>query len=155
MRVCGRVWSEFVLFSRHSHHSRSFADSAVSFRTMAAATAGKRPKYKKFKGSALFRHRIVLATLTHTPIEIHSIRESSAGDEGLKDFEMSFLTLMDSITNGSLFEINESGTRVRYRPGTIVGLKKPLIHKCPTWLALIACAMHAHEKIQFFSDLSK
>ena len=89
----------------------------------------KERNFEKFQGSSLFRHRLVFATLTHTPIEIANIR---ANDEnsGVSDYEMNFLELLDTVTNGSLIEINETGTRVRYKPGTIIGSNKPCIHNC-------------------------
>ena len=93
--------------------------------------AQEEEKFEKFQGSTLFRHRIVFATLTHTPIEINNIRLKHEKC-GLRDYEMNFLELLDSITNGSLIEINESGTRVRYRPGTIIGSNRALTHKCST-----------------------
>ena len=40
---------------------------------------------------------------------------------GLRDFEASFLRLVDKITNGCQIEINDTGTKMRYRPGMIIG----------------------------------
>ena len=40
---------------------------------------------------------------------------------GLRDFEASFLRLIDKITNGCQIEINDTGTKMRYKPGMIIG----------------------------------
>lgn len=37
------------------------------------------------------------------------------------DYEMTFLRIIESITNGSFIQINYTGTVVRYKPGLIVG----------------------------------
>ena len=47
---------------------------------------------------------------------------------GLRDFEASFLRLVDKLSNGCSFEINETGTSLRYSPGAIVGGR--LEHDC-------------------------
>jgi RNA 3'-terminal phosphate cyclase-like protein len=62
----------------------------------------------RFKGSENFRQRLVCSTLSGKPIRIDEIR---AGDEnpGLRDYEASFLRLIEKITNGCIVEINETG----------------------------------------------
>ena len=40
---------------------------------------------------------------------------------GLRDYEAGFLRLVDKLTSGCQVEINETGTRLRYRPGMISG----------------------------------
>jgi len=45
------------------------------------------------------------------------------------DYEVSFLRLMEKVTNGCTVEINETGTNVVYRPGVIVGGEE-IIHDC-------------------------
>ena len=81
------------------------------------------------KGSTHFRQRIVCATLSGRPLVITQIR---ADDEepGLRDFEGSFLRLIERITNGCQVEINETGTVLRYVPGIITGGKHS--HDCGT-----------------------
>jgi len=59
---------------------------------------------------------------------ISSIRADDQ-NPGLQDFEASFLRLLDKITNGSLIEINETGTEIKYKPGIITGGKHQ--HTCP------------------------
>jgi len=55
---------------------------------------------------------------------ISDIRPNGSEDNpqpGLRDFEASFLRLMEKITNGCEITINETGTRVTYKPGMIIG----------------------------------
>lgn len=73
-----------------------------------------------FTGSAFFRQRILLSTLSGKPIKIEQIR-SEDENPGLRDFEIQFLKLIERLTNGSSVEINYTGTAVVYKPGTIVG----------------------------------
>lgn len=65
-------------------------------------------KMLKFQGCQAFRQRLVCATLSGRPIRIDDIR---ADDEspGLRDFEASFLRLLEKVTNGCKVEINETG----------------------------------------------
>lgn len=74
----------------------------------------------KMQGCTHFRQRIVCATLSGRPIRIEEIR-SDDEEPGLTDFEANFLRLMDKLTNGSHIEINETGTKLKYSPGFIVG----------------------------------
>lgn len=82
-----------------------------------------------FEGHRNFRLRLVLATLSGSPIKISKIRSNDM-NPGLQDFEVSFLRLLESVTNGSHIEISYTGTTVIYRPGIIIGGQ--LTHNCPT-----------------------
>lgn len=86
-------------------------------------------KYMEFEGSTNFRNRIICSTLSGKPIHIRNIR---ADDEriGIRDYEASFLRLMERITNGSMFKINNTGTMVKYSPGLLAGGDE-LKHDCP------------------------
>lgn len=75
-----------------------------------------------------FRTRLVLSTLCGRPIRITQIRSNDT-DPGLKDYEVSFLRLLEAITNGSAIEISYTGTTVIYKPGIIVGGEHT--HHCP------------------------
>uniref|UniRef100_K3WKI0 18S rRNA biogenesis protein RCL1 n=1 Tax=Globisporangium ultimum (strain ATCC 200006 / CBS 805.95 / DAOM BR144) TaxID=431595 RepID=K3WKI0_GLOUD len=74
----------------------------------------------RMQGCSHFRQRLVCATLSGRPICIEEIR-SEDEEPGLTDFEANFLRLLDRITNGSHIEINETGTKLKYSPGFIVG----------------------------------
>ena len=80
--------------------------------------------------------RLLLSTLTHRSICIDNIRNYD-DNPGLKDYELSFLKIMDKLTNGSLIEINETGTKIRYKPGTLVGASDILYFKCPTSRSMV------------------
>lgn len=72
--------------------------------------------------------RLVLATLSGKPLRISKIRPDDL-EPGLKDYEVSFLRLLEAVTNGSVIEISYTGTTVIYRPGLIIGGSHT--HKCP------------------------
>lgn len=80
-----------------------------------------------FEGTRNFRLRLVLATLAGTPIRITKIRSGDL-NPGLRDHEVSFLRLLEAVTNGSHIEISYTGTTVIYRPGLIIGGQ--LTHNC-------------------------
>ncbi|WFD25714.1 hypothetical protein MNAN1_000680 [Malassezia nana] len=82
----------------------------------------------RFRGHAYFRQRLVLATLAGRPVRIDQIRPDDE-EPGLRDFEASFLRLLEKVTNGSAVEINYTGTSVYFQPGIIYG--GPVSHDCP------------------------
>ncbi|KAJ1207070.1 hypothetical protein NDU88_002462 [Pleurodeles waltl] len=73
-----------------------------------------------YEGCNFFRQRIVLATLSGKPVKIRGIR-AKEDSPGIRDFEASFIRLIDKITNGSKIEINETGTTLYYQPGLLFG----------------------------------
>lgn len=81
-----------------------------------------------FSGHAHFRRRLILATLSGMPVRIDKIRSDDVSP-GVKDYEVSFLRLLETVTNGSVFEISYTGTTVVFRPGIIVG--GSVTHNCP------------------------
>jgi RNA 3'-terminal phosphate cyclase-like protein len=62
----------------------------------------------RYKGSNSFRLRLLLSTLSGKSIRIDEIRTKDASP-GLRDFEASFLRLMEKLTNGCVVEISETG----------------------------------------------
>lgn len=80
-----------------------------------------------------FTLRLVLATLSGKPLRISKIRPDDL-EPGLKDYEVSFLRLLEAVTNGSVIEISYTGTTVIFRPGIIIGGSHT--HKCPNSRAL-------------------
>ena len=94
----------------------------------------------------------MLATLLHRPVCIDQIH-SHAAKPGLRDFEVSLLQLLDKVTNGARIEINETATKVRYRPGSLVGASSLLCFWCAAsrsvvyWLEpLLVLLLFAREK---------
>lgn len=74
----------------------------------------------RFDGCNFFRQRVILSTLSGKPIKLRNIRTKD-DNPGLRDFEASFIRLMDKVTNGSRIEINETGTTLYYQPGILHG----------------------------------
>lgn len=66
-------------------------------------------------------HRLVLSTLTGRTVHISQIRSSSPTNPGLAPHEISFLRLLEAVTNGSQMEISYTGTILVYKPGLITG----------------------------------
>ena len=75
----------------------------------------------RFTTHKAFTHRLVLSTLTGRAIHISQIRPSSPTNPGLTPHEISFLRLLEAVTNGSHIEISYTGTTLLYRPGLITG----------------------------------
>lgn len=75
----------------------------------------------RFTSQTSLAHRLVLSTLTGRPLHISAIRPSSPQNPGLAPHEISFLRLLEAVTNGSHIEISYTGTTLVYRPGLITG----------------------------------
>ncbi|KAK6179261.1 hypothetical protein SNE40_011664 [Patella caerulea] len=73
-----------------------------------------------YEGCNFFRQRLILATLSGRTVKIKKIR-SKEDDPGLKDFEASFIRLLDTLTNGSKIVVSETGTNLLYQPGILIG----------------------------------
>lgn len=86
-------------------------------------------KILDFEGSNYLRQRLILATLTGICVRIRGIH---ADDDqvGLREEEMAFLRLLEKCTNGSVIEINYTGTAIKYVPGAIIG--GVVEHDCPS-----------------------
>lgn len=80
-------------------------------------------------GAVHFRERLVLSLISHRPLVIRNIRSDDLQNPGLKDYEASFLRLLDQMTNGTKMEINNTGTQLRFRPGVLLGGE--MEHQCP------------------------
>lgn len=83
--------------------------------------AVKRTASLRYVGSASLRYRLVLAILTGRTVRFDEIRSNEQDAPGLSPAEVSFVRLLDKITNGSAIDINETGTTLRFRPGILVG----------------------------------
>lgn len=81
----------------------------------------RKPEFLRFTGHKHFAQRLVLSTLTGKPIQISNIRTSSPTHPGLAPHEVSFLRLLEAVTNGSHFQISMTGTKITYQPGLITG----------------------------------
>jgi RNA 3'-terminal phosphate cyclase-like protein len=83
--------------------------------------AASAPEFLRFTGHKSLTHRLVLSTLTGRPIHISQIRSSSPTNPGLAPHEISFLRLLEAVTNGSTVQISYTGTTFTYNPGLITG----------------------------------
>ncbi|KAJ3204304.1 rRNA-processing endoribonuclease [Clydaea vesicula] len=93
----------------------------------------------RFYGHLSLRQRLLLSTISGKTIAVDKIRPAdvnSIDDQtpGLADYEISFLRLLEKITNGSAVEISYTGTSLIYRPGVIIGGK--IHHDCPNSRAI-------------------
>ncbi|KAF9894271.1 hypothetical protein FE257_007773 [Aspergillus nanangensis] len=75
----------------------------------------------RFTGHHNFVYRLVFATLAGRTVHISQIRSSNPTNPGLAPHEISFLRLLDAVTNGSQMEISYTGTIVVFKPGLITG----------------------------------
>ncbi|KAJ5708397.1 RNA 3'-terminal phosphate cyclase-like protein [Penicillium malachiteum] len=75
----------------------------------------------RFTGHQNLVYRLVLATLTGRTVHISQIRSNSPTNPGLAPHEISFLRLLEAVTNGSQMEISYTGTIVIFKPGLITG----------------------------------
>lgn len=73
-----------------------------------------------FTGHRYLVQRLILATLTGRPVRISQIRSKDV-NPGLRPHEVSFIRLLDAVTNGSTIEFSYTGTTLVYRPGLIAG----------------------------------
>jgi RNA 3'-terminal phosphate cyclase-like protein len=83
-------------------------------------------------GAIQFRQRLCVSLLTHRRLLIRNIRSNNNTDTmimGLQAHEASFLKLIDSMTNGSVIEINATGTQLLFQPGILLGGE--IAHACP------------------------
>ncbi|CAJ2501755.1 Uu.00g046080.m01.CDS01 [Anthostomella pinea] len=80
-----------------------------------------RPEFLKFTGHKSFTQRLVLSTLTGRPVHISKIRSNSPTNPGLAPHEVSFLRLLEAVTNGSSMQISYTGTTITFVPGLITG----------------------------------
>uniref|UniRef100_A0A6P3ZF88 probable RNA 3'-terminal phosphate cyclase-like protein n=1 Tax=Ziziphus jujuba TaxID=326968 RepID=A0A6P3ZF88_ZIZJJ len=85
-------------------------------------------EYKRLKGSQGLRQRLLLATLSATPILIEDIRADHTWP-GLLPHEVSFLRLLEKLCDDCVVEINETGTKLKYKPGIVMGGRN-LVHDC-------------------------
>jgi len=83
----------------------------------------------RYRGSNFLRQRLCLATLSGRPVIITDIRPEDE-EPGLRDYEASFVRLLDKLCDASDVQIDETGTTLRYRPGQIIG-GEGLVHNCP------------------------
>ncbi|ELR10360.1 18S rRNA biogenesis protein RCL1, partial [Pseudogymnoascus destructans 20631-21] len=110
--------------NQKAHYNFNATSSSIVLHgTIAAAsTMSVQPtEYLRFTSQKALTHRLVLSTLTGRPVHISQIRSSSAVSPGLASHEISFIRLLEAITNGSSLQISYTGTTLTYNPGLITG----------------------------------
>ncbi|CAG8609653.1 4601_t:CDS:2, partial [Ambispora leptoticha] len=90
-------------------------------------------QYRFVKRSFLLATNYNSSPSSGKTVKIDKIR-SDDENPGLRDFEASFLRLLEKVTNGSVIEISYTGTSVLYKPGVITGGK--ISHDCGTARAI-------------------
>ncbi|KAG5896060.1 hypothetical protein JTB14_011055 [Gonioctena quinquepunctata] len=83
-------------------------------------SATKKGNLLLYKGSNFFRQRLILSVLSGKPVHIFELR-TLEDEPGLREFEVSLIRLLDKITNGTVVELNETGTSVYFQPGLLHG----------------------------------
>lgn len=83
--------------------------------------SGSKPEFVRLTGHQAFTQRLVLSSLSGKPVHISKIRSSSPTHPGLGPHEVSFLRLLEAVTNGSVIDVSYSGTTLTYQPGLITG----------------------------------
>ncbi|KAF5292854.1 hypothetical protein FQR65_LT11106 [Abscondita terminalis] len=73
-----------------------------------------------YKGSNYLRQRLVLSILSGKSLRIDDIR-SFDDYPGVHEFEVNLIRLLDKLTNGSIIELNETGTSLFFQPGLLHG----------------------------------
>ncbi|PNT19037.1 hypothetical protein POPTR_009G016000v4 [Populus trichocarpa] len=84
--------------------------------------------YKKLRGSQNLRQRLLLSTLSATPVQVEDIRANDMMP-GLRPHEVSLLRLLEKISDDCVVKINETGTKFQYKPGIVMG-GRHLVHDC-------------------------
>ncbi|XP_062510130.1 RNA 3'-terminal phosphate cyclase-like protein [Corticium candelabrum] len=85
-----------------------------------AAFARRMAAFVEYDGCNFLRQRLMLATLSSKAVRISNIR-AHEDNPGLREFEASYIRLLDKLTNGATIKINETGSVLTYIPGIILG----------------------------------
>lgn len=119
------------LDSRALYSASAKDELAAAVPSMSKAGPSSGPSSSRvlsFKGHARLRHRLALSLLSRRPIRIDRIRPDD-DEPGLKADEVSFLRLIEKLTQGSRLEISYTGTSLLFHPGTIQNGQ--VTHSCP------------------------
>ncbi|GAA6063316.1 hypothetical protein JCM10212_005484 [Sporobolomyces blumeae] len=103
-------------------HSYEEAHTSCTSRppTSSTTSATTASRVLAFKSASHLRHRLVLSLLSRRPIRIDEIRSQSS-EPGLRPCEVSFLRLVEKLSQGSRLEISYTGTSLLFHPGTLAG----------------------------------
>ena len=82
----------------------------------------------KYEGCALFRQRVTGAALSGNVLVLDKVRSDDQEAPGLHDFEANYLKLVEKLCDGCHIDINETGTKMRLKPGILTGGR--IQHNC-------------------------
>lgn len=78
-----------------------------------------------YKGSHHLKQRLILATISGKAIKITDIRRET---DGIQEFEVNLIRLIDKLTNGTVIKLHPSGNELEFTPGILHGGK--IEHQC-------------------------
>lgn len=78
-----------------------------------------------YKGSNHLKQKLILATISGKAVKITDIRKSA---DGIHEFEINLIRLIDKLTNGTHIKLSPCGTEVEFSPGILHGGK--IEHSC-------------------------
>jgi RNA 3'-terminal phosphate cyclase-like protein len=78
-----------------------------------------------YEGSHHIKQRLILATISGKAIRITDIRK---GTNGIQEFEVNLIRLVDKLTNGTQIKLHPSGNELEFTPGILYGGK--IEHQC-------------------------
>lgn len=84
----------------------------------------------RYDGCTLFRQRVTSAALSGNVLSLGKVREEDQQAPGLHDFEANYLKLVEKLCDGCHIDINETGTKMRFKPGILTGGR--ITHNCGT-----------------------
>lgn len=73
-----------------------------------------------YKGSSFMRQRLLLSVLSCKPVRIIDIRTSD-DEPGITEYEVNLIRLLDKVTNGTIIELDSTGTNLYFQPGLLHG----------------------------------
>lgn len=78
-----------------------------------------------YKGSHHFKQKLILATISGKSVKITDIRKET---NGIQEFEVNLIRLIDKLTNGTVIKLKPSGQEIEFTPGILHGGK--IEHQC-------------------------
>lgn len=80
-----------------------------------------------YKGSSFMRQRLLLSVLSSKPVRIVDIR-ANHDEPGIAEYEVNLIRLLDKITNGTVIQLDSTGTNLYFQPGLLYGGE--INHEC-------------------------
>jgi RNA 3'-terminal phosphate cyclase-like protein len=78
-----------------------------------------------FKGSHHLKQKLILATISGKAVNIVDIRKDT---DGIQEFEVNLIRLIDKLTNGTVIKLHPSGNELHFTPGILYG--GSIEHQC-------------------------